>query len=252
MQRNPACSLQGKVALVTGGSNGIGAATVRALAREGAHVVIGYHHGSDRAEALRASLGDTGRHATLQISLDAPATHAAASQWLEAEHGHLDVLVNSAGFTQRIAHADVDELTPELFNQILTENVGGTYGITRALLPLLRARPDATVVSVSSVSAFTGLGSNMAYCAAKAALDTLTVSLARAFAPVRFLCVSPASVDTDFVAGRSRSELEQKAVNTPLGRVVTPEDVAQAILACITHLRTSTGARIVIDGGHTL
>lgn len=252
MERNPARSLQDKVALVTGGSNGIGAATVRALAREGARVVIGYHHGSDRAEALRASLGDASRHATLQISLDDPATHAAASHWLQAQHGRLDVLVNSAGFTQRIAHADLDTLTPERFNQILTENVGGTYGVTRALLPLLRARPEATVVNVSSVSAFTGLGSNMAYCAAKAALDTLTVSLARAFAPVRFLCVSPASVDTDFVAGRSRSELEQKAAKTPLGRVVVPDDVAQAILACVTHLRTSTGARIVIDGGHTL
>lgn len=252
MDSNLIGSLREKIALVTGGSNGIGAATVRALAREGARVVIGYHHGRERAEALRASLGDASRHATLQISLDEPATHAAAADWLQAQHAHLDILVNSAGFTQRIAHADLDTLTPALFNQILTENVGGTYGVTRALLPLLRERPEATVVNVSSVSAFTGLGSNMAYCAAKAALDTLTVSLARAFAPVRFLCVSPASVDTDFVAGRSRSELEQKAAKTPLGRVVVPEDVAQAILACVTHLRTSTGARIVIDGGHTL
>ena len=252
MERTPSCALQDKVALVTGGSNGIGAATVRALAREGASVVIGYHQGRERAEALRASLGDANRHATLQISLDDAATSAAARDWLHAQHGRLDVLVNSAGFTQRITHADLDTLTPERFNQILTENVGGTYGVTRTLLPLLRASQDATVVNVSSVSAFTGLGSNMAYCAAKAALDTLTVSLARAFAPVRFLCVSPASVDTDFVAGRSRSELEQKAARTPLGRVVVPDDVAQAILACVTHLRTSTGTRIVIDGGHTL
>lgn len=252
MERNLTCSLKDKVALVTGGSSGIGAATVRALAREGAHVVIGYHQGRDRAEALRASLGDESRHVTLQISLDTPATHAAAAAWLLAQHGRLDILVNSAGFTQRIAHADLDTLTPELFNQILTDNVGGTYGVTRALLPLLRTQQEATVVNVSSVSALTGLGSNMAYCAAKAGLDTLTVSLARAFAPVRFLCVSPAAVDTDFVAGRSRSELAHKAAKTPLGRVVTPDDVAQAILACVTHLRTSTGARIVIDGGHTL
>ncbi len=144
-------------------------------------------------------------------------------------------------------------MTPALFNEVLLANAGGPYSITRALMPLLRASGDAVVVNVSSVSAFTGLGSNIAYCAAKAALDTLTRSLARAFGPqVRFLAVSPAAVDTDFVAGRSREELMAKAASTPLGRAVTPEDVARAVLACVTHLRTSTGARIVIDGGHTL
>jgi 3-oxoacyl-[acyl-carrier protein] reductase len=163
------------------------------------------------------------------------------------------ILVNSAGYTQRIAHVDLDALTPELFNRLLLANAGGPYSITRALMPLLRASGDAVVVNVSSVSAFTGSGSNIAYCAAKAALDTMTQSLARAFGPqVRFLSVSPASVDTGFVAGRSRAELQKKAAQTPLGRIVTPDDVAAAVLACVTHLRTATGARIVIDGGQTL
>ena len=243
--------LSGKIALVTGGSNGIGAATVRALAREGATVVIGYHSGKDRAEALRASL--EGEHHTLQITLDDAATHAAAAQWLQERFGRLDILVNSAGYTQRIAHSDLDTLTPALFNEILLSNVGGTYAVVHALMPLLKVSgSNAVVVSVSSVSAFTGNGSNMAYCAAKAALDTLTMSLARAFGPVRFLCVSPASVDTDFVAGRSRDEIEKKAAKTPLGRVVTPEDVADSVVACAALLRTSTGTRIVIDGGHVL
>jgi 3-oxoacyl-[acyl-carrier protein] reductase len=106
---------------------------------------------------------------------------------------------------------------------------------------------------VSSVAAFTGLGSNIAYCAAKAAMDITAVSMARAFGPeVRFLSVSPASVDTDFVPGRSRDEMLKKAAATPLGRLVSPEDVALAVLACVTHLRTATGTRIVIDGGHRL
>ncbi|MBS7777534.1 SDR family oxidoreductase [Acidovorax sp. CCYZU-2555] len=242
--------LRGKIALVTGGSNGIGAATVRALANEGATVVIGYHQSLERAASLGAQL--PGPQHTLRIALEEQASHAAAAQWLSQTFGRLDVLVNSAGFTQRIAHADTDALEPDLFNSILCANVGGTYAVTRALLPLLRQSDNAVVVNVSSVSAFTGLGSNMAYCAAKAGLDTLTISMARAFGPVRFLCVSPASVDTDFVGGRSRAELEKKAAQTPLGRVVAPEDVAQAVLACVTHLRTSTGARIVIDGGHSL
>ena len=69
---------------------------------------------------------------------------------------------------------------------------------------------------------------------------------------MRFLSVSPAAVDTNFVEGRSREELQAKAARTPLGRAVSPQDVAQAVLACATHLRTATGTRIVIDGGHTL
>jgi len=140
-----------------------------------------------------------------------------------------------------------------LFNTMLVANTGGPYSVSRALLPLLQESGDGLVVNVSSVSAFTGSGSNIAYCAAKAALDTMTLSLARVCGPlVRFLSVSPASVDTGFIEGRSRAELEKKASQTPLGRVITPEDVASAVLACATHLKTATGTRIVIDGGHTL
>ena len=245
-------SLHGKLAVVTGGSSGIGAATVQALAQAGAAVVIGYHQGLERAEALRASLPGEG-HQTLQLPLEDAAAHARAADALGQTVGRVDVLVNSAGFTQRIAHTDIAKLDCDLFNRILTANAGGPYSITRALMPLLRASGDAVVVNVSSVSAFTGSGSNIAYCAAKAALDTMTMSLARAMGPgIRFLSVSPASVDTDFVPGRDRAELARKAAQTPLGRIVTPQDVADAVLACVTHLRTATGSRIVIDGGHSL
>lgn len=247
--------MQSRVVLVTGGSSGIGAATVRAFAAQGATLVVGYHHGQDRAEALLAALpravGAPG-HTALRVPLDDSAAHADIACTVRDRYGRLDVLVNSAGYTRRIAHHDLETMDGALFNQLLLSNVGGVFSIIRALLPLLRDSDDALVVSMSSVSGFTGSGSNLAYCAAKAALDTLTVSLARAFGPVRFLSVSPASVDTDFVAGRDHAELEAKAAKTPLGRIVGPEDVAAAILACATHLRTATGTRIVIDGGYHL
>ncbi|WP_295381803.1 SDR family NAD(P)-dependent oxidoreductase [uncultured Pseudacidovorax sp.] len=244
--------LTGKVAIVTGGSSGIGAACVRALAAEGARVVVGYHRGRERADALIAQLPGTG-HAAMSVPLEDPQAHAELAAWAARALGRVDILVNSAGYTRRIAHRDLDAMDGALFNEILAANAGGPFSVIRALLPLLQASGDGLVVNISSVSAFTGLGSNLAYCAAKAALDTLTVSLARAFGPqVRFLSVSPAAVDTDFVEGRTREELQKKAAQTPLGRVVTPEDVARTVLACATHLRTATGTRLVIDGGHTL
>lgn len=245
-------ALNGKVALVTGASNGIGAACAKLLAEQGARVVLGYHRGEERVKEVQAQLVGTG-HTLAHIDLADVAGHAQLAEQLVDQFGQLDLLVNSAGYTQRIAHRDVQTLSPELFNTMLVTNVGGTYSVTRALLPLLEKSGDGLVVNISSVSAFTGSGSNIAYCAAKAALDTMTQALARAFGPeVRFLCVSPASVDTGFVSGRSKEEIQQKSAKTPLGRVVTAQDVANAVLACATHLRTATGSRIVIDGGHVL
>ena len=244
--------LNNSVVLVTGGSNGIGADCVRQFAQHGARVVIGYHRGLERAQALLNELPGSG-HSVMSVPLEDSAAHQVVAQSIEKIYGRLDVLVNSAGYTRRIPHGDLETLTPELFNQLLTANAGGTYSLTRALLPMLKQSGAGLVVNVSSVSAFTGSGSNMAYCAAKAAIDTLTMSLARVVGPaVRVLCVSPASVDTGFVEGRSRDELVSKAVKTPLGRVVQPNDVALAVLACATHLKTATGTRIVIDGGATL
>lgn len=244
--------LKGRLALVTGGSSGIGAATVRRLAEAGATVAVGFHSGRDRAEALIATLPGSG-HFPVRVSLDESETIASARDQVIARGGKLDLLVNSAGYTRPIPHADLDTMDEALFGEILLANARGPYAVIRTLMPVLKAAGRATVVNVSSISAFTGSGSNIAYCAAKAALDTMTMSLARAFGPdVRFLCVSPAAVATDFVAGRDRAALEKAAGSTPLGRVVEPDDVAMAILACATHLTTATGTRIVIDGGRHL
>ena len=244
--------LDGKVAVVTGGSSGIGAASVRALAEAGATVCVGFNKGRERAEALVASL-PPGAHSSTRISLEDQAGIAGLPGVIRERHGRLDVLVNSAGFTRPIPHKNLDELDDALFDTIMALNVRGTFAVIRALVPLLRESNNGVVVNISSLSAVTGSGSNIAYCASKAAVDTMSMSLARVLGPeIRVLCVSPAAVATDFVAGRGRDQLELQAKSTPLKRVVEPEDIASAVLACVTHLTTATGTRILVDAGRHL
>lgn len=244
--------LKGKVAVVIGGSSGIGAATVRMLAEAGAAVAIGYNTGAARAESLRAEL-PAGEHSTFAIAIDDPASVRRAAETVVSTHGRVDVLVNSAGTTRPIPHADLEALDDALLDRIMASNVQGPFSAIRAFAPALKASGEGVIVNISSISGFTGSGSNIGYCASKAALDTMTMSLARALGPeIRVLCVSPGAVATDFVAGRDRAALEKIAANTPLKRVVEPEDVARTVMACVTHLKVTTGARIVCDGGRFL
>jgi 3-oxoacyl-[acyl-carrier protein] reductase len=244
--------LAGKVALVTGGSSGIGAASARMLAEAGAHVVVGYNSGHDRAMTLIAGLAGEGHHA-LPVQLEDSATAKAAAIEIGERYGRCDILVNSAGFTKPVRHKDLDALDDATFDAVLVANVRGPFAMIRALAPLLRKSDDGVVVNISSISAFTGSGSSIAYCAAKAGLDTMTIALARALAPeIRLLCVSPSAVATDFVAGRGRAAVAKLAEATPLKRITEAEDVARAVMACVTHLRNATGTRIVVDGGRSI
>lgn len=244
--------LQGRVAVVAGGSSGIGAATAVRLADAGAQVIVGYNNGRERAETLVSQLAGKG-HMALNLSMENSAAIGAAVDRIRPRFGRVDVLINSAGITRAIAHADLDGLSDDIFDRILTTNVRGPFSTVRAFAPLLRASGDGVIVNVSSISGTTGLGSSIAYCASKAALDTMGLSLARVLAPeVRVLTVSPAAVATDFVPGRDRAALEKQATSTPLKIVAEPDDVALSILAAITHLRLTTGSAVVIDGGRHL
>lgn len=247
-----AYALQGRVAVVTGGSNGIGAATVRRLAEAGASVVVGYNAGKDRAEALIAGLAGSG-HLALRVPMEDSAAIAAAADAVRQRFGRVDVLVNSAGVTRAVPHADLDGLDDATFDRILATNVRGPFATIRAFAPLLRASGDSIVVNVSSLSGTTGLGSSIAYCASKGALDTMSLSLARVLAPeTRVISVAPAAVATDFVPGRGREGVEKQAASTPLKIVAEPDDVALSIMAAVTHLRLTTGSSIVVDSGRHL
>jgi 3-oxoacyl-[acyl-carrier protein] reductase len=132
-------------------------------------------------------------------------------------------------------------------------NWRGQFAAIRTFAPLLTASGDGLVVSISSIAAFTGVGSSIAYCAAKAGIDIMTKCLARVLAPhVRVLAVAPGVVDTTFVPGRDANFNDKVSNTTPLKRIAEPDDIAAAILSCATHLRFSTGTTIVVDGGRAL
>jgi 3-oxoacyl-[acyl-carrier protein] reductase len=222
------------------------------LADEGASVVICYNKGLERARTLLDELPKA-EHRIQHLAVEDSSSVRRAAEDIGNAYGRADILVNSAGFTRPIPHAQLDALDDALLDAILIANVRGPFAMIRAFVPLLRKADEGVIVNVSSISAFTGSGSNIAYCASKAALDTMTLSLARVLGPqIRVLCVSPAAVATDFVAGRDRAALEKIAQGTPLKRVVEPEDIARTVMACITHLKVSTGTRIVADAGRFL
>ncbi|MCE7985377.1 MAG: SDR family oxidoreductase [Caldilinea sp. CFX5] len=244
--------LTGKVALVTGGGGGIGSAICRRLAAAGAQVIVNYNNNAQKAEAVTASLPGE-NHLALQASVtDSAALRQMAAQVRE-RCGTLDLLVNNAGITRPVPHADLDGLEDEWIDRILQTNFRGAFACVRACKELLMAGDGGTVVNISSVAAVTGIGSNVAYCASKAAMDSMTRSLARALAPkIRVVSVSPGWVWGEYASRMEPAYIQEQINKTPLGRIAQPEDVAEAVLAVATTLAFSTGCIIPVDGGRPL
>jgi len=241
--------LKDKVAVITGASGAIGAAAARRLADSGAKIVVGYNSNPDKAAAVAASLPGSGHRSIRIPMLETPLIREAAAI-VERDYGRCDVLVNSAGFTRMIPHPDLEALTDDLIDSIFAANVRGPFATIRAFAPLMRRSGDAVIVNISSIAAVTGTGSNIAYGGSKAALDTMALSLARILGPeIRVLTVSPAAVDTAFVPGRTTAMVEKVAATTPLKRVVQADEVAQAVMAAVVNLTSTTGWIIPVDGG---
>jgi 3-oxoacyl-[acyl-carrier protein] reductase len=161
--------------------------------------------------------------------------------------------VNAAGFTKPVPHADLEALDDELIDRMFQVNWRGQFAAIRTFAPLLKRSGDGLIVSISSISAFTGVGSSIAYCAAKAGIDVMTKALARVLAPeVRVLAVSPGVVDTHFVPGRGANFNNKVSASTPLRRIAQADDIAAAITACATMLGYSTGHIVQVDGGRAI
>jgi 3-oxoacyl-[acyl-carrier protein] reductase len=244
--------LEGQVAVVLGGTGGIGVAAAKRLAAAGARVVVCGQSDRGKAQEVAQSLPGHG-HVAKVVSITESDSLAALASDVRTMFGRVDILVNTAGFTKPVRHADLEALTDELIDEIMKVNWRAQFAAIRAFRTLLDDSGAGLVVNVSSISATTGVGSNIAYCAAKAGLDVMAASLGRALAPrIRVLNVSPGVVDTSFVPGRDADFNGKVAATTPLGRIGTPDDIAAAIEACATHLKFSTGTTIIVDGGRRL
>jgi 3-oxoacyl-[acyl-carrier protein] reductase len=253
-------NLQSKVAIVTGSSSdGIGGETAQLLARKGCNVIVNYLNNLqgavEVAEACRAA-GVEAHAVQGDVSKDEDCRRLVSTA---IEHfDRLDILVNNAATTRPISHSQLDLLDAAEFERIFALNVVGNYQMTRAASEHLRATGDAAVVNISSVAAFSGKGSSIAYVASKAALNAMTMSLARVLAPaVRVNAVCPGALLGSWTKKiLSEQEyarrLEAAEKEFPLGRGVWPSDVAETVVWLVEGATAITGECIRMDSGKHL
>ena len=253
--------IKGRSAIVTGSSSviGIGAETARAIAAKGCNVVINYVNNKKGAEETVAACRSYGVK-SFAIKGDVSKDQDCINMVRETikEWGTIDVLVNNAATTKPVPQSDLDALTAEEFLRIYSVNVVGTFQMTRASAPFLRLSGDSAIVNISSIGAWKGNGSSMAYSASKGALNTLTISLARQLAPeIRVNAICPGGLLGNWTRKIMTEEAYQKRVEEaetkyPLQKPVMPTDVAKVALWLIEEAGLMTGEAFRMDAGQHL
>lgn len=242
-----------RAALVTGSATGIGRAVAVRLAQQGYAVAVNYSRSAQEAEDTLHEVHKQGVPALL-IRANV-AREDEVRQMVERivqEWGRLDVLVNNAGTTRFIDHRQLDALTDEVWDEILGVNLKGAFYCCRAVIPHMLANEGGAIVNITSVAGIIGIGSSIPYAASKGALNTMTKSLARAFAPrIRVNAVAPGPVLTRWLADHM-DHIERQMSLTPMQRAATPEDVAEVVCFLATGTSYVTGQVIVVDGGRTM
>lgn len=234
-----------RTALITGGSRGIGAATVRAFCQAGYRVAFFYLNSADAARALTAETGAEGMRCDVR---DSAAVTAACAE-VQRRFRHIDVLVNNAGVAQQKLFADI---TDEDWRNMLDTHLTGAFSVTRAVLPGMISCRFGRIVNISSIWGQVGASCEVHYSAAKAGLIGLTKALAKEVAPsgVTVNCICPGVIDTDMLSGFTAEELRVLADETPVGRLGTPEEIARCALWLSNEQSSFITAQIIgINGG---
>jgi 3-oxoacyl-[acyl-carrier protein] reductase len=242
--------LDDKVAVVTGAGTGMGRAIAELFARRGAKVVVNYSSSRDAAVEVVTAIEAEGGTA-VAVCADV-SKEAQAIELMDAtgrEYGRIDYLINNAGWSTRIPHAQLEDLTDEIWDHTLNVNLRGVFYCVRAAVPFLKQQAGSSIVNVSSVASITGQGSSIAYAASKAGVVTMTKSLARALAPaIRVNVVLPGFVRTGF-AGWPPESFDAAEKITPLRQLAGVEDIAEAALFFAAVAKSTTGESLVVDGG---
>ena len=244
-------TLNGKVALVTGGSGDIGSAIARTLAAEGAKVVVTYVGAEEAASATVQAIYDQGgKAAHLQLDQRDPAAIEACIKQVEASHGRLDILVNNAAWNIGIPFPELDKLTVDVWDRVLETNLRAPFLLARAAADLLKADGGGHIVNISSAGGISPGSSSIAYSSSKAGLNHLTRCLAVAMAPeVAVNCVAPGLVEDTRMAKRLPDAVAAGARRQAvLGRVGQAEDIAAQVIVFVT-ATSITGQIMVVDGG---
>jgi ketoreductase RED2 len=237
--------LAGQAVIVTGASSGIGAAVARRLSSLGAGIVVNSASSVEAGRRVAAELGDA---VYVQGDIGDPATATALVAAAEQRWGRLDGLVNNAGVTVDVPLADIDAVTVDHWEKVLSTNVIGTFLVSQAALPLLRRADDGWIINITSLAGVRQTGSSLPYAVSKAALNHLTTILAKhAGDGVRVNSVAPGLVATPWTEDWHERKAGVELV-APLHRVATPEDIAEACLALVS-TRYATGQTLVVDGG---
>lgn len=249
--------LKDQVALITGASRGVGAATARLLASLGCCVALNHRNSGEAAERVAAGIRlDGGQALVIQGDVSSDEDCRRLVKETTDAFGRLDILVNNAGTTRFIPFAELESVTDEDWSHIFSTNVKGVFQCSRAAVPAMKAVGKGVIINVASVAAFVGAGSSIPYSASKAAVVNMTVGLARTLCPeIRVNAVAPGAIDGEWLRrglGESyEAEMKCKAEAAPLKRISRPEDIAQAILGLILAQQV-TGQVLKVDGGATL
>jgi 3-oxoacyl-[acyl-carrier protein] reductase len=248
-----------RVALITGGGTGVGAATARLIAARGWSVALNYRSSADGAEATAAACRAVGVEAiTLRGDVAVDTDCRRMADETARRFGRIDALICSAGATQFTRLSDLDDQNAEDFQRVFGVNVIGAYQMARAAGPWLVESGQGAIVNISSIAGQNGNGSSLAYITSKGALNSLTLALARLFAPkVRVNAVLPGMIDTDWFAqgidGAARAVMKTTfAEASALGRISTAEDIAQGAVFLAVDAVTMTGQLVTIDAGYSL